>query len=336
MTTAVTLLRQLLVNGTLPPDYVWSTDSASTRPGPGPGQWSETTATGLTPPPPPPLLAVDTASNGTAAAASASAVAAVVAGAKNIYNQSLLNIGRWLAAGNATRSSTYGTDSGSADDGVALRVAGEVTDSTTAAAIATDTAAGSANSAAAVAAKVTAAVADAVASVTATSLHDRASLPYTDDYDVYAQMWGDNLTFWNASGNATPTVSDDGGVPAPAYWALLLLIFPVLTVFGNVLVVLSVYCERSLRSPTNYFIVSLAVADIMVAVLVMPLAVYVEVSASLPLVSVLLMPSCPQSTYAVFCAIHVRFFQVHPVFLIPPSRPCLEAGVFPSSLGSSV
>ena len=33
----------------------------------------------------------------------------------------------------------------------------------------------------------------------------------------------------------------------------------------------------SLRTATNYFIVSLAVADIMVALLVMPLAVYVEV-----------------------------------------------------------
>ena len=62
------------------------------------------------------------------------------------------------------------------------------------------------------------------------------------------------------------------------YWALVLLFFPLLTVFGNVLVVMSVYRERSLQSVTNYFIVSLAVADIMVAILVMPLAVYVEVS----------------------------------------------------------
>ena len=35
---------------------------------------------------------------------------------------------------------------------------------------------------------------------------------------------------------------------------------------------------KTLQSVTNYFIVSLAVADIMVAVLVMPLAVYVEVN----------------------------------------------------------
>ncbi|CAH1796945.1 unnamed protein product [Owenia fusiformis] len=60
-------------------------------------------------------------------------------------------------------------------------------------------------------------------------------------------------------------------------WALLLCIFPMLTVFGNILVVQSVYYDKNLRNVTNYFIVSLAVADICVAVLVMPLAVYVEV-----------------------------------------------------------
>jgi dopamine D2-like receptor len=61
------------------------------------------------------------------------------------------------------------------------------------------------------------------------------------------------------------------------YWNLLLLIFPLFTVFGNVLVVMSVVRERQLKTATNYFICSLAVADIMVAVVVMPPAVYLEV-----------------------------------------------------------
>jgi len=61
-------------------------------------------------------------------------------------------------------------------------------------------------------------------------------------------------------------------------WSLLLLVFPVTTAFGNALVCVSVWTERSLQTVTNYFIVSLAIADLMVAVLVMPLAVYVEVS----------------------------------------------------------
>ena len=61
------------------------------------------------------------------------------------------------------------------------------------------------------------------------------------------------------------------------YWALWLTLFPALTVCGNALVCMSVYREQALRTATNYFIVSLALADILVAVLVMPPAVLVEV-----------------------------------------------------------
>lgn len=62
------------------------------------------------------------------------------------------------------------------------------------------------------------------------------------------------------------------------FWALSLLVFPVLTLFGNVLVIMSVSKERSLKTATNYFIVSLAVADLLVAVGVMPFGVYYLVS----------------------------------------------------------
>src|SRR6218665_487919 len=62
-------------------------------------------------------------------------------------------------------------------------------------------------------------------------------------------------------------------------WYLLLVVIPVCTVFGNVLICLSVWREATLQTVTNYFIVSLAIADIMVAILVMPLAIYVQVSS---------------------------------------------------------
>lgn len=62
------------------------------------------------------------------------------------------------------------------------------------------------------------------------------------------------------------------------YWALMLLMFPILTLFGNVLVILAVLRERSLQNATNYFIVSLALADLLVAVVVMPFAIYFLVS----------------------------------------------------------
>ncbi|XP_025267469.1 dopamine D2-like receptor isoform X2 [Camponotus floridanus] len=65
-----------------------------------------------------------------------------------------------------------------------------------------------------------------------------------------------------------------------SWWALILVIVPCLTLFGNVLVILAVVKERALQTVTNYFIVSLAVADLLVAVLVMPFAVYVLVNGS--------------------------------------------------------
>lgn len=68
------------------------------------------------------------------------------------------------------------------------------------------------------------------------------------------------------------------------YWALILVLFPIFTLFGNVLVILSVYRERTLQTATNYFIVSLALADLLVAVVVMPFAVYVLVS---PIIKIL-------------------------------------------------
>ena len=61
------------------------------------------------------------------------------------------------------------------------------------------------------------------------------------------------------------------------YFALFLLLIPLLTIAGNILVVVAVARERSLRTVTNYFIVSLAIADFLVALVVMPFAVYVEV-----------------------------------------------------------
>lgn len=66
----------------------------------------------------------------------------------------------------------------------------------------------------------------------------------------------------------------------PKSWILLLSGIPILTLLGNLLVCLSVWKEKSLQTVTNYFTVSLAVADIMVALLVMPLAIYVEVRCS--------------------------------------------------------
>lgn len=56
-------------------------------------------------------------------------------------------------------------------------------------------------------------------------------------------------------------------------WAALLIIMVIIpTIGGNILVILAVSLERKLQNATNYFLMSLAVADLLVGLLVMPTA----------------------------------------------------------------
>lgn len=63
-----------------------------------------------------------------------------------------------------------------------------------------------------------------------------------------------------------------------AYYALSYCALILAIVFGNGLVCVAVLKERALQTTTNYLVVSLAVADLLVATLVMPWVVYLEVS----------------------------------------------------------
>lgn len=65
---------------------------------------------------------------------------------------------------------------------------------------------------------------------------------------------------------------------SPNYFALFFILLIFAIVFGNVLVCLAVLKEKSLQTTTNYLVVSLAVADMLVATLVMPWVVYLEVT----------------------------------------------------------
>lgn len=67
-------------------------------------------------------------------------------------------------------------------------------------------------------------------------------------------------------------------LPQANLWCLLLVLFPITCIFGNSLVVLAVLTERSLQTTTNYLLVSLAMADMLIAVFVMPFSVYLTVS----------------------------------------------------------
>lgn len=56
-------------------------------------------------------------------------------------------------------------------------------------------------------------------------------------------------------------------------WAALLIVMVIIpTIGGNILVILAVSLERKLQNATNFFLMSLAVADLLVGLLVMPIA----------------------------------------------------------------
>lgn len=71
-------------------------------------------------------------------------------------------------------------------------------------------------------------------------------------------------------GNSSQSAEDPGD---QLQWAALLIIMVIIpTIGGNILVILAVSLERKLQNATNYFLMSLAVADLLVGLLVMPIA----------------------------------------------------------------
>lgn len=92
------------------------------------------------------------------------------------------------------------------------------------------------------------------------------------------QVWNDSdaavaAAAWGQGNDSSAAPQQDG----MNYYAMLYSLLILAIVFGNVLVCLAVLRERSLQTTTNYLVVSLAVADLLVASLVMPWAVYLEV-----------------------------------------------------------
>ncbi|KAG7252314.1 hypothetical protein CRUP_010987, partial [Coryphaenoides rupestris] len=94
------------------------------------------------------------------------------------------------------------------------------------------------------------------------------------------------LTHDPLSSSTTPPSSSNCSAPnssSPPYnfYAVLLVLLIFCVVFGNVLVCVAVWGERTLQTTTNYLIVSLAVSDLLLATLVMPWGVVGEWGFSL-------------------------------------------------------
>ncbi|XP_045701654.1 5-hydroxytryptamine receptor 2B [Phyllostomus hastatus] len=103
----------------------------------------------------------------------------------------------------------------------------------------------------------------------------------------------DHLISSNWSGSQTESIpeemkqigEDQGNKPRWAALLILMVIIP--TIGGNILVILAVSLEKKLQYATNYFLMSLAVADLLVGLFVMPIAlltIMFEAMWPLPLV----------------------------------------------------
>ncbi|XP_035430331.2 5-hydroxytryptamine receptor 2A isoform X2 [Spodoptera frugiperda] len=92
-----------------------------------------------------------------------------------------------------------------------------------------------------------------------------------DIFDVFA----------NNTGNVTGEINEEKAVNN--WWALIAIMLVVCTAAGNVLVCLAIYLERRLQNVTNYFLMSLAITDLLVAILVMPLGILTLLRGYFPL-----------------------------------------------------
>ena len=102
-----------------------------------------------------------------------------------------------------------------------------------------------------------------------------ARIPSLSDPTVdYFSMPSDNFTIigWNNASNISNTSVE--GPPINLIHAIMagtvLAIVVLMTIIGNVLVLMAVFVNSHLRSTTNYFIVNLAIADLLLGITVLP------------------------------------------------------------------
>lgn len=96
--------------------------------------------------------------------------------------------------------------------------------------------------------------------------------------EIYS-LEADNATildhfYTNTSNSTCKNVTLD---PQVIGVGLFLALFILVAIIGNILVILSVVCNRHLQTVTNFFIVNLAIADLLLSIIVLPFSASLEI-----------------------------------------------------------
>lgn len=95
---------------------------------------------------------------------------------------------------------------------------------------------------------------------------------------VTSYAWSEVIFDWNTTGQGAGNDHDGYPFPSKLTWlhivlsALVLGIIILFIIVGNTLVVIAIAVDRNLNTVQNYFIASLAVSDLSLGALVMPLS----------------------------------------------------------------
>lgn len=116
------------------------------------------------------------------------------------------------------------------------------------------------------------------------SITDTVSTTIASPWDLFTTTT--TTTILNSTTSNTSETTTDSATaadfPPPYSLPIFILIciglgsFSLTTLVGNMFVVMSILTEKSLQTVANYLILSLAIADMLVATTVMPLAVMLE------------------------------------------------------------
>lgn len=94
-------------------------------------------------------------------------------------------------------------------------------------------------------------------------------------------LWTNRSSAGPMGSNSSINGSQPGAAPLDLGRAvpvgMVLAFFIMFAIVGNILVILAVVCNRHLRIPTNYFIINLAIADLLLGTTVLPVSATLEV-----------------------------------------------------------